>query len=149
MLRYEIKRNENEFTGSVSKEKYIEFLFEHLEEYGDKREDITKAVDYAFSDEKGKGGFVLAAFDGEDLVGAVVINDTGMKGYIPDHILVYIVVHKDFRGKGYGVEVLKKALDECEGNVALHVEYENEPAINLYKKIGFKSKYAEMRYEKD
>ncbi|GEM_PF-266124 len=149
VLSYEIITDPDGFKGSLSKDGYIDFLFEHLEEYGDKREDIARAVGYAFSKERGKGGFVLAAWENSSLVGGVVINDSGMSGYIPDHILVYIVVHKEFRGRGFGAEILKKAIEECKGNIALHVEYDNKPAINLYKKVGFKSKYAEMRYEKE
>ncbi|MEA1899074.1 MAG: GNAT family N-acetyltransferase, partial [Bacteroidota bacterium] len=32
------------------------------------------------------------------------------------------------------------------GNIKLHVEYDN-PAKRLYERIGFTTKYAEMRYE--
>jgi ribosomal protein S18 acetylase RimI-like enzyme len=43
--------------------------------------------------------------------------------------------------------LLKKALDKVKGNVALHVEPDN-PARFLYEKIGFTSKYVEMRYKR-
>ena len=33
-----------------------------------------------------------------------------------------------------------------EGDLALHVEYDN-PAKRLYERLGFRSKYAEMRYQ--
>jgi GNAT superfamily N-acetyltransferase len=141
-----VKIENNNFTETTSKQIFIDFLYHHLGEYGDKKEDIKRAIDYAFSDEKGKGGFVLIAFEEDVLVGGVVINDTGMTGYIPDHILVYIATHKEFRGKGIGTSLLKKIFKECQGDIALHVEYEN-PAVRLYKRVGFSSKYAEMRYK--
>ncbi len=40
-----------------------------------------------------------------------------------------------------------KAIEIADGNIALHVE-PNNPARFLYEKIGFTSKYLEMRYIK-
>jgi [ribosomal protein S18]-alanine N-acetyltransferase len=37
--------------------------------------------------------------DNEQITGAVIINKTGMAGYIPENILVYIAVHKDYQRK--------------------------------------------------
>jgi GNAT superfamily N-acetyltransferase len=72
------------------------------------------------------------------------MNKTGMKGYIPENILVYIAVHQDERGKGIGRQLMKEALRYAKGDIALHVEPEN-PAKFLYKKVGFTNKYLEMR----
>ena len=77
-----------------------------------------------------------------------MINNTGMSGYIPEHILVFIAVHRDFRGKGVGKKLMNKIIERCPGDIALHVEYDN-PAVHLYKKMGFKSKYAEMRFKQN
>jgi len=129
-----------------SKLEIAEFLEENLGKYGDPLEDIINSIDYAFSDEKGKGGFVLVLHNDYGIIGAVVINDTGMEGYIPEHVLVYIAVDKDWRGKGIGSNLLKETISRCDGDISLHVEYDN-PARKLYKKIGFESKYAEMRYK--
>ena len=135
---------EKDFPKEFPKDTFIDFLYKHLEEYGDKIKDIKKAINYAFSDKEGKGGFVLIALEDGKIVGGVVINDTGMSGYIPQHILVYIATHKDHRGKGIGKQLIAKVKDVCDGDIALHVEYEN-PAVHLYKHTGFTSKYMEMR----
>jgi len=129
-----------------TKVEIAEFLEEHLGKYGDPLEDIINSIDYAFSKEKGKGGFVLVLHDGEDILGSVVVNDTGMEGYIPEHILVYIAVDKKLRGQGLGSRLLKETIDRCDGDISLHVEYDN-PAKKLYERLGFKSKYAEMRFK--
>ena len=143
-----VKVEENEdFPKEIPRDEFIDFLHHHLGQYGDKKVDINKAVDYAFSKEEGKGGFALIALNDDKVVGGVVINNTGMSGYIPQHILVYITTHEDCRGKGIGTKLLEKIFEECSGDVALHVEYDN-PAVKLYEKVGFKSKYAEMRYKK-
>ena len=46
---------------------------------------------------------------------------------------------------GIGSIMLKKALEISEGDMALHVEYDN-PAKHLYERFGFTTKYAEMRW---
>ncbi|MCW8831309.1 MAG: GNAT family N-acetyltransferase, partial [Gammaproteobacteria bacterium] len=42
--------------------------------------------------------------------------------------------------------VVERALEEAEGDVKLHVEYDN-PAKHLYERLGFTTKYAEMRWK--
>ncbi|WP_430809659.1 MULTISPECIES: GNAT family N-acetyltransferase [unclassified Carboxylicivirga] len=132
----------------ISRDEYVDFLFTHLGEYGDPKADINKCLDYAFSNQKSEGGFALGAFYKDQLVGALVINHTGMSGYIPDHILVYVAVDKQYRGRGFGQQIIEAAFAHCPGDVKLHVEYDN-PAKKLYERIGFQSKYAEMRYNKN
>ena len=130
------------------KETIIDFLFDNLQEYGDPKSDIEKAVDYALKETTSFGGFVLVSYLGNEISGVVVVNQTGMKDYIPENILVYIATHRNHRGKGIGKELMKKTIDIAEGSIALHVEPEN-PARFLYEKVGFSSKYIEMRYKKE
>lgn len=124
-------------------DKIVDFLHEHLEEYGDPKADIQRCLDYVFD----RGGFILLGLEDKEIKGAVIINETGMGGYIPENILVYIAVHHDQRGKGVGKELMKNALKLCKGDVALHVEAEN-PAKFLYEKVGFTNPYLEMRYKR-
>ncbi|MCD6091269.1 MAG: GNAT family N-acetyltransferase [Bacteroidales bacterium] len=129
------------------KESIIDFLFENLQEYGDPRSDIEKCVDYALKETTSFGGFVLVSYSEKEISGVVVVNQTGMKDYIPENILVYIATHKNLRGKGIGKMLMQKTIDMAEGSIALHVEPEN-PARFLYEKVGFSSKYIEMRLKK-
>lgn len=131
-------------TEPFSKEDVIDFLFKHLDQYGDERDAISKCMDYVFE----RGGFVIAKMMDDKIVGATIINDTGMKGYIPEHILVYIAVDSDYRGNGIGKEIMNAAIEKCTGDLALHVEPDN-PAVHLYKKMGFTNKYLEMRRPKN
>ena len=147
MIRVTLIKEEKHFHSEKSKQAFISFLYTYLGEYKDSKKDIEKAVNYAFSKSDGKGGFLLEAYDDKQLIGGVVINNSGMSGYIPEHVLVYIVVHENRRGEGIGRMLLEKAIEICEGDVSLHVEYDNL-AIRLYEGIGFTSKYAEMRYKK-
>ena len=129
--------------GFYSNDKIADFLHQHLDEFGDPKEDILQCLSYVFD----RGGFIHLGIEGDEIKGAVVINETGMSGYIPENILVYIAVNADQRGKGVGTQLMKNALKLCKGNVALHVEPDN-PAKKLYERLGFTNKYLEMRYER-
>lgn len=121
------------------------FLHEHLDEFGDSPDDILAAINYVFKE--GRGGRVVLAVDKDELIGAVVLNDTGMSGYIPENILVYIAIHRERRGMGLGKGLMLQAIEHTPGGIALHVEPDN-PAVHLYRKLGFTNKYLEMRLQK-
>lgn len=133
--------------GEKEKKEIIEFLYKHLENYGDAVKDIERAVNYALKEIESFGGFILDAREDNKVVGAVIVNKTGMKGYIPENILVYIATHGEYRGKGIGKKLMKETIDKAEGDIKLHVEPDN-PARFLYEKVGFESPYLEMRYKK-
>lgn len=126
----------------------VGFLFDQLDEYGDAQKEIAECMKFALGEgEKALGGMVLVARSVKDeIVGATIVNETGMSGYIPEHILVYIAVHQSTRGKGIGEKMVRTVINSVEGNIALHVEPQN-PAVKLYEKLGFTNKYIEMRYE--
>ncbi|TDE26930.1 N-acetyltransferase [Flavobacterium ranwuense] len=121
------------------------FLYTHLEQYGDTIEDIQKCINYVMN--PAKGGNIIVGIDDQKIVGVVVLNNTGMKDYIPENILVYIAVDNSQRGKGFGKQLMQKAISITEGNIALHVEPDN-PAKKLYENLGFTNKYLEMRLTK-
>jgi ribosomal-protein-alanine N-acetyltransferase len=147
MLKFKIY-NSNTKMSTLDKLNAVEFLYKHLEQYGDQKPDIEKSVQYALQETPSFGGFILEGYnDDNNVIGIVVINRTGMGGYIPENILVYIAVDNSERGKGYGKELMNKAIELSEGDVALHVEKDN-PARFLYEKVGFTNPYLEMRYKK-
>lgn len=119
-----------------------DFLYTHLEEYGDAKAAIHKCIQYV----KERGGYIFTIRNPEKkLSGVSIINETGMSGYIPENILVYIAVDKNQRGHGYGKKLIAEIMNIVEGDIALHVDFQNAPAIGLYEKLGFKKKYYEMR----
>ncbi|MDX1684540.1 MAG: GNAT family N-acetyltransferase [Saprospiraceae bacterium] len=124
-----------------------DFLNTHLQEYGDDPKDIRSAIDFALDEKEKFGGLVILAFAQKEIAGAVIINKTGMGGYIPENILVYIAVHQKHRGQGLGKKLMQHAIKLCDGAIALHVEPDN-PAKFLYEKMGFENKYLEMRYNR-
>lgn len=131
----------------IEKEQVVDFLHIHLQEYGDDKKDIKKAIDYAVKEFSSFGGFVILLIEQGEILGTVVINHTGMGGYIPENILVYIATHNEHRGKGLGKTLMEKAIEFTKGDIALHVEHTN-PAKGLYEKFGFTNPYLEMRLKK-
>jgi ribosomal protein S18 acetylase RimI-like enzyme len=125
-----------------------DFLFQSLDQYGDERHHIMSCLSYAVSNEAGKGGSITLGSDRDKIVGAVVTNKTGMKGYIPENILVYIAVDPNQRGNGTGKALMESVIKSTDGDIALHVEPEN-PARRLYERLGFTNKYVEMRLHKE
>lgn len=129
------------------KKNIVNFLFESLEEYGDPKKHILKAIDYSLKEFGAFGGFTILVKEDDKIKGALVVNQTGMGGYIPENILVYIATHKEHRGEGVGKLLMDKVIEVTKGDIALHVEASN-PAIGLYKKYGFTNPYLEMRLKK-
>jgi ribosomal protein S18 acetylase RimI-like enzyme len=146
-MKIDIGIYDKEIKKRFSKKDMADFLYTHLDEYGDKRSDILKAIEYALGENDKPGGFIILAIHDKAIVGVVVINNTLMSGYIPEHILVYIAVNGDYRGEGIGKQLMEKTIEHCEGDIALHVEKDN-PAIFLYEKMGFTTPYLEMRLKK-
>ncbi len=143
-VRHIVQTNQKNDTTDLEKSEVAQFLFKHLEQYGDELQYIRKAIDYIF-DVNG-GSMVIQKTDNQ-ISGAVVINKTGMSGYIPENILVYIAMDSKQRGKGLGKKLMQEAIDSVDGDIALHVEKDN-PARFLYEKLGFKNPYLEMRLKR-
>lgn len=146
MLQIEFLKKDKDFDNiKNNRNEFVDFMHHHLGQFGDPKPDINKCIDYAFSEKDSEGGFVLAAYHENELIGGLIMNETGMSGYIPENILVYVAVDAKHRGKGFGGEIVKESFKHAKGDVKLHVEYDN-PAKRLYERIGFESKYAEMRF---
>lgn len=123
----------------------VAFLHEHLKPYEDTVPDVRRGLDDALGNHPAPGGFVvLGRLDGR-LAGALVMLRTGMKGYIPENLLLFVAVDGALRGRGIGAAMVRAAVSSCEGDIKLHVEHDN-PAKRLYERLGFGSKYVEMRF---
>lgn len=143
-LTYLKVTTENQLPDWADRITLIRFFNETMKPYHDHPDDVERGLEYAFSTAKGEGGFVLLAQRDGKLAGALLMLFTGMKGYVPENLLLFVSVDPELRGKGLGTKIIKRAFDECEGDIKLHVDYPN-PAKRLYERLGFTNKYAEMR----
>jgi ribosomal protein S18 acetylase RimI-like enzyme len=129
----------------LSREQLGGFLYESLKPYEDPYEVVLAGLDYALGDDPCRDGFVVVAHRDEAVLGAVVMLDTRMAGYVPENLLLFIAVKPEARGKGIGGRLLQRVFAETSGMIKLHVENDN-PARRLYERAGFESKYLEMRW---
>ncbi len=144
-LNYTKITGKADFPAWADENKVALFFHETMAPYNDSLEDVQRALDYALVPGKGQGGFVMLVDRGQELLGALCMLKTGMSGYIPENILLFVTVDPAGRGQGIGGRLIKRCLAETTGSVKLHVEYDN-PAKRLYERLGFDTKYAEMRW---
>jgi ribosomal protein S18 acetylase RimI-like enzyme len=136
------------FPGWAPRDTVAAFFHETMKPYNDSLAAVESALDYGLVPGKGAGGFLMLAHEDEQLLGALLMLETGMSGYVPEHILLFVTVAPETRGRGIGGQLIGRSIAECDGDVKLHVEHDN-PAKRLYERLGFTSKYAEMRLVRD
>lgn len=146
-LEYWKVERDADFPPWASRSQIERFFHETMKPYHDSQADVRAALDYALVPGKGQGGFLMLCHRSGRLLGALAMLETGMKGYVPEHILLFVSVDPEARGQGVGRQLIERSLEECPGDVKLHVEHEN-PAKRLYERMGFTSKYAEMRLKR-
>ncbi len=144
-IRLHIIRDPTEIPDFTDQDCIAGFFHSQMRPWNDTLADIQRGLDYAFSEAEGMGGFLVLAEQERALLGALLMLNTGMGGYVPAHLLLFVAVTPEQRGKRIGRALIERALSLVDGPVKLHVEYDN-PAKRLYERMGFESKYAEMRY---
>ncbi|MCL5129649.1 GNAT family N-acetyltransferase [Algibacter sp. L4_22] len=123
------------------------FLYEHSGEFKDTKSAIRKSIMYAAKEVPGLGGYVFIMENKGEILGAIVVNRTGMNEYLAENILVYIAVKESCRGEGIAQKLISHTIKYCRGDIAIHINKEN-PVIKLFEKQGFKSRNIEMRLER-
>ena len=136
------------FTGMSPAEKsaVVNFFCEHTERT--EKQQVREAIEYAIKHKPSFGGFVLSVRQDRQIIAAVIVNRTGMEGYNAKNLFVYVTFHKDYRNDETTIDyVMKSAIKHADGEIALHVEHDN-PALQFYKKLGFREQYLELRFNK-
>ncbi len=141
---FQIIRSDKQLPSWLDRTSLIHFIHQSMSPWNDSHGDISRGLDYAFSKDEGRGGFLVLATREKEMCGCLLMLSTGMGGYIPENLLLFVSVDPTLRGHGLGTKIINRALQECKGAIKLHVEHEN-PAKRLYERLGFTSKYAEMR----
>lgn len=121
---------------------FLETLGSWLGRFGDPELEMAEAVGTAF-----EKGTVLMASDEEGPCGYTVLTPMELDTFFPHFHLSYIAVDPRARGRGVGTVLLEEAIRVTDGDVSLHVETDNEPALKLYQKFGFNKKYYRMLYK--
>jgi len=137
----------NAFTKITAREKHLiaHFLQESLE-HRLPANSIMHALDYAVKDIPSMGGCILTIEKNATIVGAAVINDTGMHGYSPKHKLICFAVQEEYRDNGVAGALFKGVLDKTRGDIALHLA-PDDPARPFFEQMGFKTACLEFRLD--
>ncbi|NLT68340.1 MAG: GNAT family N-acetyltransferase [Acidobacteria bacterium] len=142
-----VVRSLEEFPPGINVAGLAKFLHHALKPFEDSLEDIERGIMDCLTAKGRRGGFLLIARSRRKPVAALVMQRTGMQGYVPENLLLFVAVAPEQRNRGLGRLLVERAVQEARGDIKLHVEYDN-PARRLYERLGFTSKYAEMRYVK-
>ncbi len=135
-------REVNKKTLPLPYNEFLGLLDSWLIQYSDPLVEIQEAFDNAL-----ERGFVLTAYFDDELAGICVLSKTSFEDFFPKYHLSYIATKVEIKGKGIGTQLMQRAIELAEGNLSLHVDVENENAIKLYEKMGFKRKYYRMLYD--
>lgn len=130
----------------IQKNSIVNFLHDNIE--GDKvsKETIAEAVEYAVKDRPSFGGFVLTAAKEDKLLGAMIVNDTGLELNTKSRI-VFLAIDEKHRQNGVASGLVKRAIELTNGNLSLHLNPENT-VIDKIKNLGFQTKYVELTFSK-
>jgi ribosomal protein S18 acetylase RimI-like enzyme len=83
-----------------------------------------------------KGGYFMNLQEGSEIVGSLYV-----KKYMKSYVIRDVFVKPEFRGKGYGKQLLMGIIDFLRPKglpILLYVDPSNGIAISLYESIGFK-----------
>lgn len=117
----------------------IDFAYELdvSEQWNDTRKDIERMFNYE------PNGCFVAEIDGEP-VGHVFSINYGRLGWIG-----LLIVKSEYRRRGIGTLLTKKAIDYLLGRKVKTIKLEAEPTLaNLYRKLGFFDEYDSLRFRR-
>ncbi|WP_100612029.1 hypothetical protein [Confluentibacter lentus] len=110
------------------------FIFEHSGAYRDSKSAIKKSLLYAIKEIPGLGGYVFVLEHKNEVLGVLVINKTGMNEYIPENILVYLVINKNHDEDAIKEKLINYTMNYCKGDIALYINKESAELHGLKKK---------------
>lgn len=133
------------FTGiGISKKKAIvSFLSQYSETVWMEETAIYQAVDYAIKETPSFGGFIVTAEQDHQIIAALVINKTGMHGYMPQNIAVLNAVLPEYKNTNLIKELKAKAMMLTKGNIAIVVNNHGIKDMEL-QNMALEAKYMQM-----
>ena len=140
-----IVQSVDELTRTEPLDRIATVTHEWMHPFADTISDTRRGILDALEGRPVPGGFIVTATVERQFAGILVMLKTGMTGYIPPNLLLFLAVDPQRRRSGIGTELVKSALNNTNGAVKLHVEA-NNPARTLYEKSGFSAAYLDMRH---
>jgi [ribosomal protein S18]-alanine N-acetyltransferase len=108
---------------------------------------VLQAVDYALKNRPSFGGFIFMMLENERIIGAVVVNKTGMEGIRSENLLLLAEVHNQYRtDETIWHELISRAVQYADGDISFTVP-SHHPALAIAKKMGFQDQFIELRFQ--
>ena len=133
------------FTGiGISKKKaIIGFLSQYSETTWLDKNAISQAIDYAVKEIPSFGGFIVTAEENHQILAALIVNKTGMQGYMPQNIAVLNAVLPAYKNSTVIKEIKAKAMVLTRGDIAMVVNNQSVKDMEL-KSMTVEAKYMQL-----
>mgnify|MGYP001155434785 CR=1 FL=1 len=104
---------------------------------------IRRSIEYAAKERPGFGGLIVTAEEGDEVIGAAVLNKTGFEGYLPENLVVSIAVHQNYKDDGVYRKIVDYVVNYCCGDIGVQLK-ETNPLVRFFKNQGFTNNYIQM-----
>jgi len=109
----------------------VEFLCAVNEIPASKRERVVQSIDYALKETISFGGFIVSLEKEDKFIGAVIVNKSGMGGFLPDNLVVLSGVAPVAAQEEIIALLLKEADMYTMGNIAIVSQTEQTNEVQL------------------
>ena len=99
---------------------------------------IKHLVDYALKEIYSFGGFIVTEEDDQKIIGVMVINNTGMQGYMPNNLIVASAFIPGMLMQGARKRLIQKVMHFTKGDTAYLINSPQEKE-QLQKNLGIKT----------
>ena len=123
----------------LTEEEMITFFHETMKPFEDEPGDIKAALDYMYSKNGGKGGFLMVSRVNGELGGALLMLNTGMGGYVPENILLFVTIDPKLRGQGIGRRMMTDLYRRLQPLDRLSFWTATPAAAEYYRHLGLMS----------
>jgi hypothetical protein len=123
--------------------KLTKFIYQYQVQNDFTEQGIRKAIQYAAKERPGFGGLIVTAEEGNEVIGAVILNKTGFEGYLPENLLVSIAVHHNYENKDVYRKIVDYVINYCCGDIGVQLK-ETNPLVPFFENQGFEYNYIQM-----
>jgi len=100
----------------------IKFVCDYQEGTCLNKSTITHLVDYALKEISSFGGFLVTEETEEEVLGIMIVNNTGMEGYMPNNLIVASAFLPNIGKEGSKKRILQKIMYVTRGDTALFIK---------------------------
>ena len=116
----------------------INFICDYQEDTSLDKPTIAHLVDSALKEVSSFGGFVVTEEKQEEVLGVMIVNNTGMEGYMPNNLIVLGAFLPNIGKEGSKKRILQKIMHLTRGEAALIIKA-SDNSENSLRNLGVKT----------